>query len=224
MSNSNNSVSFFQIVILLLSIYSVGALAVSTFFEIDNEIKRLIDGFDIIVCAVFFVDFIVLYRKAENKLTFWKWGWIDLLSCIPSIDILRGGRVIRVLRIFRVIRLYKSSKFLYHHLYRNKTKSTFSSALTITVFMIIASSISILQFEDAPTSNIHTAEDAIWWTFTTITTVGYGDKYPVTHEGRLIAVLLMTTGVALFGIFTGYISSQFVSDKKEPESNDIESA
>lgn len=217
MSNSNNSLNFFQIIILFLSIYSVGALFAASVLDIDSEIKRLIDGIDIIVCIVFFIDFLILYRQAEDKLKFWKWGWIDLLACIPSIDILRGGRVIRVLRIFRVIRLFKSTKLLYHHLYRNKTKGTFSSALTIAILMVIGSSIAILQFEDAADSNILTAEDAVWWTFTTITTVGYGDKYPVTHEGRIIAVLLMTTGIALFGVFTGYLSSIFVSDNKKEE-------
>lgn len=191
------------------------ALIVASLFDIDKEIKRLINAFDVVVCIVFLIDFIIMYKNAEDKVKFWRWGWIDLLASIPSIDILRGGRVFRVLRIFRILRLYKSARYLYEHLYRNKTKGTFSSALTVAILMIILSSVSILQFEDAPDSNIKTAEDAIWWTFTTITTVGYGDKYPVTHEGRVIAMLLMTTGVGLFGIFTGYISSLFVADKEQ---------
>ncbi|WP_338327313.1 potassium channel family protein [Porphyromonas gingivalis] len=65
------------------------------------------------------------------------------------------------------------------------------------------------------TSNITTAEDAIWWSYVTITTVGYGDKYPVTTEGRIIAMFLMTAGVGLFGTFTAYIASLFVSDNKK---------
>ncbi|WP_306171340.1 potassium channel family protein [Porphyromonas gingivalis] len=77
--------------------------------------------------------------------------------------------------------------------------------------------IAILQVENAPTSNITTAEDAIWWSYVTITTVGYGDKYPVTTEGRIIAMFLMTAGVGLFGTFTAYIASLFVSDNKKEE-------
>jgi len=79
--------------------------------------------------------------------------------------------------------------------------------------MMIFGSISILQFETAPESNIKTAEDAIWWAFVTITTVGYGDRYPVTTEGRIIAAFLMITGVALFGTFTGFIAAWFMGDK-----------
>ena len=75
--------------------------------------------------------------------------------------------------------------------------------------MMIFSSIAILNCETSPESNIKTAGDALWWSFVTITTVGYGDYYPTTIEGRIIAVLLMTTGVGLFGTFTAYVASFF---------------
>ena len=83
--------------------------------------------------------------------------------------------------------------------------------------MIIFCSIAILQVEDDPNSNIKTAEDAIWWAYVTITTVGYGDKFPVTTEGRVIAELLMTVGVGLFGTFTAYLASWFVRETKKEE-------
>mgnify|MGYP001293428771 CR=1 FL=1 len=85
----------------------------------------------------------------------------------------------------------------------------------LAVLMVIFSSVAILQVEDDPASNIKTAEDAIWWAYVTITTVGYGDKYPVTTEGRIIAAFLMTTGVGLFGTFTGFVASWFVDGRQE---------
>jgi voltage-gated potassium channel len=81
--------------------------------------------------------------------------------------------------------------------------------------MVIFSAIAILQVEDDLNSNIKSAEDAIWWAYVTITTVGYGDKYPVTTEGRIIAAFLMTTGVGLFGTFAGFVASWFVSEKEQ---------
>jgi len=87
----------------------------------------------------------------------------------------------------------------------------------ITLLIIISSSISILIVENAPESNIKTAEDALWWAMVTVTTVGYGDKFPVTTDGRIIAVGLMISGVGLFGVFTGYISSIFVNERKKEE-------
>jgi voltage-gated potassium channel len=101
------------------------------------------------------------------------------------------------------------------HLFANKAKGTFYSATVLAVLLIIFSAIAILQVENDPNSNIKTAEDAIWWAYVTITTVGYGDKFPVTTEGRIIAAMLMTAGVGLFGTFTAYVASWFVKDKKE---------
>jgi voltage-gated potassium channel len=67
--------------------------------------------------------------------------------------------------------------------------------------------------EKDPNSNIRSAEDAIWWSYVTMTTVGYGDKFPVITEGRIIAAVLMTAGVGLFGTFTANVSSWFVVER-----------
>jgi len=68
------------------------------------------------------------------------------------------------------------------------------------------------------TSNIKVTEDATWWAYVTITTLGYGDKFPVTTEGRMIAALLMTVGVGVVGTFTAYLASWFVGGGEEVES------
>ena len=74
-------------------------------------------------------------------------------------------------------------------------------------------SIAVLHFETDPESNIRTAEDALWWAFATITTVGYGDCYPVTWEGRLIATILMCAGVGLFGTFSAFLAAWFIGSE-----------
>jgi len=77
-----------------------------------------------------------------------------------------------------------------------------------------------LAGRNAPESNIHSPQDALWWAYATITTVGYGDKYPVTPEGRLIAAVLMSAGVGLFGSFTGLIASWVLKPtRKDTEQN-----
>jgi voltage-gated potassium channel len=88
--------------------------------------------------------------------------------------------------------------------------------------MVIFSSIAILQVEDSPESNIKTAGDALWWSYVTITTVGYGDKYPVTTEGRVIAAVLMTVGAGLVGTFTGFAASWFVEGRMEEQEEEEE--
>jgi len=91
--------------------------------------------------------------------------------------------------------------------------------------MVIFSSLGILICErQDPQANIMTANDAVWWSVTTITTVGYGDKYPVTTEGRFIAMILMVSGVGLFGGLSGLAASFFVGSKEkkiEEEENRI---
>jgi voltage-gated potassium channel len=144
-----------------------------------------------------------------------KWGWIDLISSLPMIDSLRAGRLIRLIRLFRIIRAFRSTKNLVNHIFKNKAEGALTSVTAIAILLIIFSSIAILQVETAPKSNIKTAEDAIWWSYVTITTVGYGDLVPVTTEGRIIAALLMTAGMGIFGIFTAFIASLFVSDRRE---------
>jgi voltage-gated potassium channel len=103
----------------------------------------------------------------------------------------------------------RSAKHLVSFFYRKKADGVLVSVSLIAFVVIIFSSISILNVESVPNSNIKNAPDAIWWAITTLTTVGYGDKYPVTYEGKIIAVILMAAGIALVGTFTAYVASLF---------------
>jgi len=213
-SQEKEKLGFLNLLIVILSIYVLLSLLVDTFFKLPIEISKLLFTIDNGICLVFLLDFFIRFFRADNKLKFMKWGWIDLVSSIPSVDILRAGRLIRLFRLLRVLRAFRSTRILVNHIFRNKVKGTMTTVSIIAFLIIISSSISILIVENVPQSNIKTAEDAIWWAMVTVTTVGYGDKFPVTTEGRLIAVVLMVTGVGLFGVFTGYISSIFVSERK----------
>ncbi len=82
----------------------------------------------------------------------------------------------------------------------------------------------VLQAERmSPDANILTASDAIWWAYVTITTVGYGDRFPTTNAGRLVGVMVMTTGVAVFATFAGLISSKLLGPAEEEEETPEES-
>ena len=100
-------------------------------------------------------------------------------------------------------------------LFLNRSKGTFASVAMMAFVLIVFSSITILNCETAPESNIKTASDALWWSFVTITTVGYGDFYPTTTLGRIIAVVLMTAGVGLFCTFTAYVASLFLQEEEK---------
>src|SRR6185436_14770425 len=85
----------------------------------------------------------------------------------------------------------------------------------LALVLITASSTAILHFENANESNIKTADNALWWAFATITTVGYGEYYPVTAEGRIVAAILMTAGVGLFGAFSAALAAWFLVPENE---------
>lgn len=209
-TDEKNSLSPLNIIVLVLSIYVLAALLVDTFFKLSVEVSRVLDLVDNCICVFFLIEFCIRFYQADNKLKFMKWGWIDLISSIPTFDFIRAGRALRLIRLLRVLRAFRSTRHLVNHIYKNKTQGAFSTVSVIAVLMVIFSAIAILQVEDDPNSNIKTAEDAIWWAYVTITTVGYGDKFPVTTEGRIIAAALMTLGVGLFGTFTGFLASWFV--------------
>lgn len=204
-----------HLMVLILSSYVLIALLIDTIVELPAETSKLLEFIDNCICGFFLIEFLYRLLTAKSKLEYLKWGWIDLLASIPSIDILRTGRLIRLVRIIRILRAFRSTTHLVRFVFKGRMKSTLGSAILISILMVIFSSIAILQVEKDPESNIKTAEDAIWWAYVTITTVGYGDRFPVTTEGRIIAALLMTTGVGLFGIFTAYVASLFVSANKK---------
>jgi voltage-gated potassium channel len=200
--------------VIVLSVYVLLALLASLLFRLPPETAHLLDLADNAICGFFLLDFAVRFYRAERKLAFLKWGWVDLVSSVPQVSWLRAGRTLRLVRLLRVLRAFRSTRHLLHHLFRSRVQGTFAAAALVAALMVIFSAIAILQVETRPDSNIKTAEDALWWAYSTITTVGYGDKYPVTGAGRLIAAALMTVGVGLFGTFTGFLASWFVQERR----------
>ena len=116
-----------------------------------------------------------------------------------------------------MLRAIRSLRHIFKVLFANRAKGTFATILMMTAALVIFSSGVMLNCETAPNSNIRTASDALWWSFETITTVGYGDHYPVTPAGRVMGVILMTAGVGLFCSFTAYIAMQFLQQGEKAE-------
>jgi voltage-gated potassium channel len=211
----NDRIDLFGLFILILSIYVLTALLIDTLFVLDPEVSLVLEFVDDFVCVIFLIEFIVRFYNAESKLKFMRWGWIDLISSIPTLEYLRFGRIFRLIRLLRIFRAIRSMKELVNHFQKNRVESAVMSMFILTVLLLIFSSISILKVEDVPDGNIKTASDAIWWAFGTITTMGYGDYYPVTTAGRIVAGILILFGVGLFGTLSGLITSWFIGQRHE---------
>lgn len=200
----------YNFVILLCCLLALGLLAVGEVAHHDPEVRSLIDCADVVVCVVFLLDFGISLVRAENK---WRylitWGWIDLISAIPAFDAARWGRAARIVRLLRVIRGIKAARILLSLVACYRTRNAMLAGGLVVILAIFAASFAILQVETDPKSMIKTADDAIWWALCTITTVGYGDLYPVTRIGRIVAALLMLTGVSMFGALAGMLAGWF---------------
>jgi voltage-gated potassium channel len=208
---------------LALSVFAIGVLAFEVLVAVDPRTREILRYADHAVCVLFFVDFLAsLYNAPEKWRYLIRWGWLDLLSSIPTFEAFRLGRAARIFRILRVLRAIRSAKILAEFILLRRAQGTFLAVALVSFLLVVVSSISILHVETDPNSNIKTAEDAVWWALTTITTVGYGDRVPVTSEGRFIGGVLMFAGVGLFATFSGFVAAWFIRPVEKKQVVDLE--
>ena len=124
--------------------------------------------------------------------------------------------MLRIFRLIRVTRLLRrvGVRTVARSLVRDRANSALLTLLLMGILVLQFGSLGILYLEqNAPGANIRTASDALWYTIVTISTVGYGDQYPVTNAGRFVGSLLIIVGVGIFGTFTGYLANLFLSPR-----------
>jgi ion transport protein len=208
----------YELFIGALSIISIINIALALLLP-DPAVRSVIIIVDTGLCFVFFADFLGRLRNAESKSKYFfrQLGWLDLLGSLPF----PGLRIARVFRVTRVIRLVRTvgMKTLINKILHDRAGSALYTVLTLVVIVIqYGSMFELVTNRNSPSANITTASDAVWYTIVTITTVGYGDKYPVTNPGRIVGVLIMIVGVGLFGVLTGFLANTFLSpSENKPE-------
>lgn len=202
----------YELFILLLSLVSVLNLVIvwiDYLYPISELTLGVIQIINAIITIFFLYDF--AYRlftaRSKSEYFFKSWGWTDLLACVPQLRIFR---IFRVLRAIRLLRLFGVRNMI-NEIVNNRA----GVALFITIISIIVIAefvgVFVLKVESASeNANILTAGDAVWWIFVTMTTVGYGDRFPVTMEGRVLAVFVMLSGVALIGVLASFLSNLFL--------------
>jgi voltage-gated potassium channel len=165
--------------------------------------QRLVTGCHVIgwiVWAAFGIDLAARLWLADHRSAFLRENWLDVITLVlPFLRPLRALRVVVALNVLG----RRGGTFA-------RGRAVASVVASVAVVGAVAS-LAVLDVERGkPGANIETYGDALWWAATTLTTVGYGDQYPTTTEGRLIAVGLMGTGIALLGVVTAALASWFV--------------
>lgn len=203
----------YEIFILMLSLLSI-VNWILYFILTDQDVVRVILIVDLILSAIFLADFLYRLFTAESKRRYFfrQLGWLDLLASLPlpQVKIARLGRIIRAFILLRELGFRQVIGEFFH----NRA----SSAVYIVAFLIILvlefGSLAVLVAERAsPEANIQTANEAIWWSVVTMSTVGYGDYTPVTIRGRIVGIFVIIVGVALFGVVTGFLANRFVGSE-----------
>ena len=169
-----------------------------------------------VLSGVFMIDFLYRLSTATSKSGYFfkQFGWADLLASMP----LPQFKILRVFRLFRVYRLLREFglKNIGRGLVKDRAGSALYTLLLAGILVLQFGSLAVLRFEQyAPGANIKTASDALWYTIVTISTVGYGDRFPTTNAGRLVGALIIVVGVGIFGTFTGYLANFFLAPRKE---------
>lgn len=200
-----------DLLVVIVSVLALTALLLDALLVTHPEAERLLEAADLFFCAVFFLDFVRRLLGAVDRGSYLlRGGWLDLLSSIPVVGVLRIGRLARIAHVVRVLRGTRALRDIGRLLARRQGLNVFFTTALVSFTTILFGSVAILHAEQGPGTNIQTASDALWWAFVTITTVGYGDLYPVTVAGRVTAAVLMTVGVGLFGTMSGVFASWLV--------------
>ncbi len=196
----------FTFLLVLFSIVNSIFLILPTQVDTKNVI-RIIDAFiSFYLLGDFF--FRLLWADGKRRYLIEYYGFLDFIGSLPFPG-LRVARLIRMILVGR--KLHRADLYAMRHVVVEKrAQSALLIILLMSIIVMEVSSIAMLNAENsAPNANINTASDALWWGYVTMATVGYGDKYPVTNQGRIVGLFVMTAGVGLFSVVTSFLADWF---------------
>ena len=210
----------YEIFVAILSVLSIVNLVLLYAIQ-DANLDTVLTAMNVLVSVIFLGDFTYRLLSANSKSTYFlrQFGWADLLASLPFAQ----AKILRVFRLVRVFRLLRANgtKRIVRSLVDNRAGSALLSLLLMGILVLELGSLEMLNIEQyAPGANITTGSDALWYVIVTISTVGYGDTYPVTNGGRFFGAVIIIIGVGIFGTFTGYLANLFLSPSKTSETTD----
>ena len=208
----NTGYEIFVGILSILSIVNIVMIRVAD----DPNIDTVIVAMNALLSVIFLADFAFRLSTAESKSRYFfrQFGWADLLASLPIPE----AKILRVFRLVRVFRLLRENGIqrIARTLVKDRAGSALLTLLLMGILVLEFGSLQILHIEQyAVGANITSASDALWYVIVTISTVGYGDRFPVTNDGRVVGALIIVIGVGIFGTFTGYLANLFLAPSKE---------
>ena len=195
--------------------------------------SRLVDVIDMGCCAIFIIDYVLRWMTADLRserkrsiaficYPFNGWAIIDLLSILPTLSLLtpsfkllRIARLTKILRVVKFLRYYEPLQIMLRVI--RQESRTLLTVLVMALSYVFCTALLIYNVDGEPM--IKTFFDAIYWAACTLTTVGYGDVYPVTMTGRIIGMISAVVGAALIALPSGIITSAYLDELRKQDHN-----
>lgn len=209
-----------ETIILVLILSDIILLTSIFFIDVSPDIYQLIVYFDLFVVLILIPEFIYRLWKSEDKRKFLLHNWTDIIGMIPEILVGPVSTFFRYFRLVRLVRILALFKKQIRHLFEILHKTNIDYGILILIIVLFSCSTLFFFFELGINENINTFDDAFWYLMVTITTVGYGDIYPASDAGRIIAVIIMFTGIGFVSFLTAIVTSKLVKTTKTDDKLD----
>lgn len=215
----------FDIFIQSLIVLSLISFSIETLPDLSENIKRLLKITEAIVVVIFTMEYLLRLFIADKKLkfVFSFYGLIDLFAILPfyitkGIDL----RSIRIFRLFRLVRAFKifrySTAIQRFKIAFLEVKEELTLFLVATGFLLFITSVGIYYFENsAQPEQFKSVFHCLWWAIVTLTTVGYGDVYPVTVGGKIFTSFIVIIGLGIIAVPTGLVASALTKTLSDEE-------
>jgi len=228
--NDTKISKIFNLSLQLLIILSIIAFSIETIPDLQETTKNNLNNFELFSISIFTTEYLARLYIADKKLKyiFSFYGIIDLLSILPFfLTTFLNFQAIKAFRLFRLFRLLKLTRY-------SKTINKFQKAISkakeefiifflLTIIMFYLSSIGIYYFEnDAQPKAFSSVFDSMWWAVATLTTVGYGDIYPITIGGKIFTTIMLLIGLGIVGIPAGIVAAALSEVTKEDQDTDLD--
>ncbi len=210
-----------DVAMVLLAVVSILLLGAEFYFDISPGLRRQLLYVDLVIVGVFWIEYLERFARADDRAAFARASWYELPGMVPifpGMETFAGVRFFRLLRLLRILRLVGALRRIegferFVHRYVRTSKLGYVSLLAL---LVVTGSATIAWLVE-PTTFRDSYWNALWWAIVTVTTVGYGDFYPVTGPGRGVGILLMVLGVAIIGTLAGTLGAFLVENRSHDE-------
>lgn len=217
-SNQQSTVVTRTIYQMFIGVVTLLALVITLVYyliPLPETVRQVLYILDSLLSPILFYDFCAQLYYAPNRVKYFvTLGWLDLLGALPGLPGLRLFRIPSLIKTERHLQGATPAEARLAARQRLAESTLLAVALLVILVVTIGSVLIVLIEAPVDGANIKTGSDAVWWSIVTVSTVGYGDRFPVTDAGRLIGTVMIVMGVSLFSVLTSYIATQFMARRK----------